>query len=63
LTELRDAVKAHQSLLENAKTLHRNISENNIIITNSENADDSTGMLIHLDLAIVRPCRETFSSP
>jgi serine/threonine protein kinase len=36
-----------------AKILHRDISENNIIITNPETAGGFTGMLIDLDLAIV----------
>lgn len=53
MTALRDAIKAHQSLLSNAKYLHRDISENNIIVTDPEMADGFTGMLIDLDLAIV----------
>jgi hypothetical protein len=53
LTALRDAIKAHRSLLGKAKILHRDISENNIIITDPEIADGFSGMLIDLDLAIV----------
>ncbi|KAF7511422.1 hypothetical protein GJ744_004611 [Endocarpon pusillum] len=53
LASLRDAIKAHQSLLSNAKILHRDISENNIIITYPKTAGGFTGMLIDLDLAIV----------
>jgi serine/threonine protein kinase len=53
LTALRDAVKAHRSLFEKAQILHRDISENNIIITDPQTADGFTGMLIDLDLAIV----------
>jgi hypothetical protein len=53
LTALCDAIKAHRSLLTKAKILHRDISENNIIITNPKTADGLTGMLIDLDLAIV----------
>jgi serine/threonine protein kinase len=53
LTALRDAIKARRSLLSKAKILHRDISENNIIITDPETADGFTGMLIDLDLAIV----------
>lgn len=53
LTALRDAAKAHQCLFEKAKILHRDISENNIIITDPQKADGFTGMLIDLDLAIV----------
>jgi serine/threonine protein kinase len=51
LTALRDAIKAHQSLYLEGKILHRDISENNIIITDPETADGFTGMLIDLDLA------------
>ena len=53
LIALRDAIKAHRSLLGNAKILHRDISENNIIITDPKMAGGFTGMLIDLDLAIV----------
>lgn len=42
----------HRSLFEKVKILHRDILENNIIITDPEMADDFTGMLIDLDLAI-----------
>lgn len=52
LTALRDAIKAHRYLLSKAKILHRDISENNIIITDPETADNFSGMLIDLDLAI-----------
>ena len=52
LTALRDAAKGHRSLFEKAKILHRDISENNIIITDPERADGFRGMLIDLDLAI-----------
>ncbi|KAG5985582.1 hypothetical protein E4U52_001176, partial [Claviceps spartinae] len=50
----RDAIKAHQSLYVKGKILHRDISSNNIIITNPETADGFKGMLIDLDLAKVR---------
>lgn len=53
LTAMRDAIEAHRSLLSNAKILHRDISENNIIVTDPEMAGGFTGMLIDLDLAIV----------
>jgi serine/threonine protein kinase len=53
LVALRDAIKAHRSLLNKAKILHRDISENNIIITDPKKAGGFTGMLIDLDLAIV----------
>ncbi len=52
LTTLRDAIKAHRSLLLKANILHRDISENNIIITNKDETGFS-GMLIDLDLAKV----------
>ena len=53
LTALCDAIKAHRSLLGKAKILHRDISENNIIITDPETSAGFSGMLIDLDLAIV----------
>ncbi|EEQ89759.2 hypothetical protein RJZ56_001748 [Blastomyces dermatitidis] len=51
LLALRDAIKAHRSLYLDGKILHRDISENNIIITNPDKADGYHGMLIDLDLA------------
>ena len=48
---LRDATKAHRSLYLDGNIPHRDISENNIIITDPENADGNSGMLIDLDLA------------
>jgi len=51
LNALHDAIKAHRSLYLIGQILHRDISENNIIITNPEQADGFTGMLIDLDLA------------
>ncbi|EDN05787.1 predicted protein [Histoplasma mississippiense (nom. inval.)] len=51
LTALRDAIKAHRSLYLDGSILHRDISENNIIITDPEKADGHSGMLIDLDLA------------
>ena len=46
LKALRDAVKAHKSLYMKGKILHRDISENNIIITDPKEANGFTGMLI-----------------
>lgn len=48
---LRDAVKTYKSLYMKGKILHRNISKNNIIITDSKEANDFTGMLIDADLS------------
>ncbi|KAJ3492695.1 hypothetical protein NLG97_g5211 [Lecanicillium saksenae] len=45
LTVLRDAIRAHRSLLQDANILHRDISAGNIVITNSS----PRGMLIDLD--------------
>ncbi|KAL9100405.1 MAG: hypothetical protein Q9163_004215 [Psora crenata] len=53
LTVFRDAIKAHQFLLDKAQILHRDISENNIIITDPSTTNGWTGILIDLDLAIV----------
>ncbi|KAG8425902.1 hypothetical protein J3459_008594 [Metarhizium acridum] len=54
LESMRDATRAHQSLYTAGNILHRDISSNNIIITNPETADGFKGMLIDLDLAKVR---------
>jgi len=53
LTALRDAIKAHRSLYLKGNILHRDVSENNIIITNPDETGGFTGMLIDLDLAKV----------
>ena len=53
LTALRDAIKAHRSLYLKGNILHRDISENNIIITNPKETGGFAGMLIDLDLAKV----------
>lgn len=52
-TALRDAIKAHRSLYLKGNILHRDVSENNIIITNPDETGGFTGMLIDLDLAKV----------
>ncbi|KAF5018010.1 hypothetical protein F66182_10036 [Fusarium sp. NRRL 66182] len=54
LESMRDAIKAHRSLYVKGKILHRDISSNNIIITDPETAHGFKGMLIDLDLAKVR---------
>ncbi|KAI8947232.1 hypothetical protein F4801DRAFT_605651 [Xylaria longipes] len=51
LESMRDAIRAHQSLYMDGNILHRDISANNTIITNSDTADGFKGMLIDLDLA------------
>ncbi|EDN11221.1 predicted protein [Histoplasma mississippiense (nom. inval.)] len=51
LKALRDAIKAHRSLYLDGNILHRDISENNIIITDPNKADGYSGTLIDLDLA------------
>jgi hypothetical protein len=50
LEALRDAIRGHRSLLEDGRILHRDISENNIIIINAAAKGDPKGMLIDLDL-------------
>ncbi|KAL9099823.1 MAG: hypothetical protein Q9163_004726 [Psora crenata] len=51
LRALRDAIKAHRSLLLDGRILHRDISPSNIIITNPDKNGGFSGMLINLDLA------------
>lgn len=50
LTALRDAIKAHWSRYFRGKRLRRDISENNIIITDPKKAKGFTGILINLEL-------------
>jgi Fungal protein kinase len=51
LEALRDSIRGHKSLLEDGRILHRDISKNNIIITEAATDRDPKGMLIDLDLA------------
>ncbi|KFY98879.1 hypothetical protein V498_01166 [Pseudogymnoascus sp. VKM F-4517 (FW-2822)] len=51
LEALRDAIRGYKSLLKDGKILHRDISENNIIITEAASKGEPTGRLIDLDLA------------
>jgi serine/threonine protein kinase len=51
LEALRDAIMGHKSLFEVGGILHRDISENNIIITEAATEGNPKGMLIDLDLA------------
>lgn len=52
LLALRDAIKAHRSLYETGRVLHRDISINNIVITEEMDSDGAHGMLIDMDAAI-----------
>ncbi|SZF05420.1 unnamed protein product [Blumeria hordei] len=49
---LRDAIMSHKLLLMDSKILHRNISTNNILLTDPKLNDGCCGVLIDLDLAI-----------
>ncbi|CZR52492.1 uncharacterized protein PAC_02369 [Phialocephala subalpina] len=51
LEALCDTIARHRSLLENGKILHRDVSENNIIITEPAAEGAPKGRLIDLDLA------------
>ena len=50
-TALVDSIKAHSSLYLEGRILHRDFSENNIIITDPKKADGLTCTLIDVDLA------------
>lgn len=54
LQVFRDAIMAHRSLYQDAGLLHRDISANNIIITDpqGETGDVSKGILIDFDVAV-----------
>ncbi|KAH6701368.1 hypothetical protein BKA61DRAFT_495533, partial [Leptodontidium sp. MPI-SDFR-AT-0119] len=51
LEALRHTTRGHRLLLEDGKILHRDISENNIIITKVLTKNGPKGRLINLDLA------------
>lgn len=51
LQALRDAIRAHRSLFLGGRILHRDISQNNIIITDPKKTGGFSGMLIDMDLA------------
>ncbi|KAL8747174.1 MAG: hypothetical protein Q9190_000914 [Brigantiaea leucoxantha] len=51
LETLRDAIKAHRSLYIKGRILHRDVSINNIIMTNPKEANGFKGLLIDMDLA------------
>ena len=52
LRAFRDAIKAHKSLFLNRKILHRDVSVNNIILTDPKQTGGLSGMLIDFDLAV-----------
>ncbi|CAD6501133.1 BgTH12-01387 [Blumeria graminis f. sp. triticale] len=52
-TVLRNAIKAHWSLMTDAKILHRDISANNIIMTGSVSCKDWKGFVIDLYLVVL----------
>ncbi|KAL7270070.1 hypothetical protein RUND412_007232 [Rhizina undulata] len=51
LEMFRDAIKGNKSLHQVGRILHRDISENNLIITHTKNEGELRGMVIDLDLA------------
>ena len=51
LRTFRDAIRAHRSLLLDGAILHRDISSNNIVITDPKEAKGFSANLIDLDLA------------
>lgn len=51
LEACRDFLQAHRSLHFDGKILHRDISDNNLIITDLDHEGDPGGLLIDLDLA------------
>src|SRR5271156_269879 len=51
LEACRDIIRALRSLYQDGNILHRDISENNLIITDAEKEGQLKGLLIDLDLA------------
>ena len=51
LQAFRDAIQAHKLLFLKGRILHRDVSENNLIMTDPTQNDGFSGMLIDLDLA------------
>jgi serine/threonine protein kinase len=51
LKACHDFIKAHKSLYYDGKILYRDISENNIIVTDAEGEGDPREMLINFNLA------------
>ena len=52
LCAFRDAIKAHRSLFLDGNVLHRDVSRNNIIITDPKEAGGFSGTLVDMDLAV-----------
>lgn len=52
LVAIRDAVKAHKSLLQQSGLLHQDISPYNIIMVSALRPDDSRGMLVDFDVVM-----------
>lgn len=52
LQALRDAIKGHRSLLQNARILHRDFSADNIVIVDDTSLNTPKGVLIDLDSAL-----------
>ncbi|KAI0531540.1 hypothetical protein GGR58DRAFT_508381 [Xylaria digitata] len=52
LYAFRDGIRAHKSLYQQGRILHRDVSLGNILITEPENDGDPRGILIDLDVAM-----------
>lgn len=52
LQVFRDAIKGHRSLLQNARILHRDVSEDNIVIVDDPSENSPKGILIDFDSAV-----------
>jgi hypothetical protein len=52
LEVLRDAIRAHRSLLQDAEILHQDVAASNIIIAEPQRQGDPKGLLIDLDVAM-----------
>ena len=52
LAGIRDAVRAHESLFLEKKILHRDVSLHNVILTDPEQTNGRSGLLIDLELSV-----------
>ncbi|OAA52962.1 Protein kinase-like domain protein [Cordyceps fumosorosea ARSEF 2679] len=52
LQSVRDAIKGHRSLLQDAQILHRDVSEDKIVIVDDISENSPKGILIDLDSAL-----------